>query len=342
MKPSKESTSNRSLDVSGAPGTPDDHVAQGQVVRWLLAGDPSIRWQVMRDLQGRPRRQWFRERARVAREGWGRHLLEQRAPDGLWGEGVYSPKWTSTTYTLLLLRRLGLAPDDPACRESCEVLLARGRAPDGGINFWQSRHAHSETCVTGLVLSLLAYFRIESDYVERIVAHLFEEQMQDGGWNCRRRAGAAHSSFHTTINVLEGLRAYVVVGGRRESDVENAEARAREFFLEHRLYRSHRTGRVSRPEFTRLSFPPRWHHDVLRTLDYFRSAESPRDARLEDPIDLLLRKRGRDGCWPLQNRHPGRAYFEMEQVGKPSRWNTLRASRVLRWWGAGTAARRAP
>jgi len=144
--------------------------------------------------------------------------------------------------------------------------------------------------------------------------------------------GDTHSSFHTTINVLEGLRSYARKRGRRARETEAAEQRAREFFLRHRLYRSHRTDEVVKPEFTRFSFPPRWHHDVLRTLDYFQAADASFDSRLEDPIALLTTKRRKDGRWILQNRHAGREFFPLEDVGTPSRWNTLRALRVLKWW----------
>ncbi|NNG14975.1 MAG: hypothetical protein HKM89_00755 [Gemmatimonadales bacterium] len=155
--------------------------------------------------------------------------------------------------------------------------------------------------------------------------------MGDGGWNCQRDRGAVHSSFHTTINVLEGLREYVEASGRRAAEALAAEAAGREFFLRHKLYRSHRTGQVVKPQFTRFSFPPRWHHDVLRTLDYFRSSDAEYDARLEDPVELVLRKRQANGRWRLQNRYPGRTFFELERVGASSRWNTLRALRVLDW-----------
>jgi hypothetical protein len=190
----------------------------------------------------------------------------------------------------------------------------------------------SETCITGFVLALVTYFRVVSPRVEEMISYLLREQMPDGGWNCLRYRGATHSSFHTTINVLEGLRLYSEAKGERAQEAEAAEERAREFFLRHALYRSHRTGEVVKAEFSRFSFPPRWHHDVLRTLDYFRDSGAPHDPRLEDPIGLLFRKRRKDGRWPLQNRHPGRTFFEMEKPGQPSRWNTLRALRVLLWW----------
>jgi hypothetical protein len=183
-----------------------------------------------------------------------------------------------------------------------------------------------------MVLRLVSWFGIEDPRRERLVDYLLGEQMRDGGWNCLRYQGATHSSFHTTINVLEGLRDYVEAAGPRRREAASAEAAGREFLLKHRLYRSHRTGRVVNDAFTRFSFPPRWHHDVLRALDYFRASGARRDDRLEDPIAVVERRRRSDGRWILQNRHPGATFFEMERVGVPSRWNTLRALRVLRWW----------
>jgi hypothetical protein len=226
---------------------------------------------------------------------------------------------------------MGLSPDDPRAVRSCLLFLDEGLWHDGGINLSVSLK-RSETCLTGFVLALLSWFRVDDPRRERLIDYLLAEQMDEGGWNCQRDRGAVHGSFHTTINVLEGLREYADAQGPRTSAVLPAERRAREFFLAHRLYRSHPTGEVVDPAFTHFSFPPRWHHDVLRTLDYFRASGAPHDERLEDPIELVRRKRGTDGRWALQNRHPGKAFFELEKVGKPSRWNTLRALRILRWW----------
>jgi hypothetical protein len=276
---------------------------------------------------------WERERKSVEDRGWGARILEEQAPDGTWGGGIYSPKWISTTYSLILLRRLGLEPGHPAALRGCEILLKRGDSTDGGIDL-SAGLDRSETCITGFVLALVTCFGLPSTRTEGIVDYLLREQMPDGGWNCLRYRGATHSSFHTTINVLEGLRAYAEGNGERTEEVEAAEGKAREFFLRHALYRSHRTGAVVKAVFTRFSFPPRWHHDVLRTLDYFRESRAAYDPRLEDPVDMVIRKRRKDGTWLLQNRHPGRTFFEMETVGEASRWNTMRALRVLRWWVA--------
>jgi hypothetical protein len=307
-------------------------VIETATLDWLLEGDPSILWQVRRDLLDEEGARVAAERRRVALEGWGADLLSRQDPTGTWGGGLYSPKWISTTYTLLLLRRLGLPTDNEQARRGCELLLDRGLYSDGGINFSQKRLKHSETCISGMVLSILAYFRYPDERLVRLADYLIEQQMGDSGWNCESYHGATHSSFHTTISALEGLREFEIASNYRRDEVRAAQASGRNFLLEHRLYRSHTTGEVVHPVLTRFSFPPRWHYDILRGLDYFQEADAVRDSRLDDAIVLLLKRRRLDGSWPLQNRHPGRVYFEMEQPGQPSRWNTLRALRVLKWW----------
>jgi hypothetical protein len=304
------------------------------VMEWLLAGDPSIRWQAMRDLAGAAERTFRREQKRVAEAGWGARLLALQDADGRWARGVYTPKWTSTTYTMLLLRSLGLPAGNPNALRACRVLFDAGFWDDGGINFSPKSYKRSETCISGMTLAIACWFGFDDPRTDRLAAHVIEQQMADGGWNCRAMpgyGGASHGSFHTTISALEGLLEYQRFRGGEEAGA--AAARGREFLLNHRLFRSHRTGAIAKTEFTRFSFPARWHYDVIRGLDYFRECGAVRDARMEDAIELLERRRTEDGRWLLQNRHPRRTFFEMEEVGGPSRWNTLRGVRILRWWG---------
>jgi len=314
-----------------------------RTVQWLLEGDPAIVWQTRRDLLGAAASTVERERRRVARDGWGARLLAKQDPEGTWAGGLssdgglYSPKWTSTTYTMLLLRDLGLMPSSRPAQKACKLLLDEGLERDGGINYgiWGKRFNRSETCITGMVLSILAYFHYDDSRLDTIAAHLLEQQMPDGGWNCRRPAGATHSSVHTTISALEGLRHYELHRGRDVGEVRNAQSRGREFLLVHRLFRSHRTGEVIKPVFIRFAFPPRWHYDILRALDYFQAVDAPCDPRLADSIDIVRNTRQIDGRWTLQHSYKGKTYFELERLGAPSRWNTLRALRVLGWWDRG-------
>jgi hypothetical protein len=299
---------------------------------WLLAGDPAIRWQVLRDLTDASTSAIEREQRRVATEGWGAKLLGLQDPVGTWANRMYSPKWISTTYTMLLLRDLGLPPGNDQAEKACELLLDRGLYRDGGIGFGWGR---SETCVTGIVLSILSWFRFDDTRLDTLVDHLLEQQMNDGGWNCQRPFGATHASMNTTILALEGLLLYErhrARAAKRLAAVRAAQRRGREFLLHHRLYRSHRTGQVIRHDFVRLAFPPQWHFDILRGLDYFRVADTPKDARLKDAIELLKSKRRDDGRWILEHRYRARYWFKMETIRHQSRWNTLRAMRVLRWW----------
>jgi hypothetical protein len=306
-------------------------VTYNPTLAWLLEGDPAIRWQVQRGLLGAPEPDYQPERARVATAGWGKDLLGRQDPTtGMWGGGAYGPKWISTHYTLQLLAQMGVPANDQV-RRGLDLLLAGGVLADGGVNY-SPRGKTAETCETGMLLAITSGFGMVEERVERMAGYLLQEQMSDGGWNCQRQRGATHASLHTTICVLEGLSAYRVAGGAQRDAVHEAELDGREFLAAHHLFRSHRSGEVVSQAMTRFAFPPWWHYDVLRGLDYLQSVKAERDGRYEDGIELLRSKRRSDGTWTRQNRHAGEEWLQMERTGQPSRWNTLRALRVLRWW----------
>ena len=314
----------------------EKYSTEDRSIGWLLEGDPAVRWQTVRDLVGASKRAVEHERNKVARDGWGARLLARQDAEGTWSGGLssdgglYSPKWTSTTYTMLLLRDLGLGPNNRQARKACALLLDRGLQRDGGINYgWRGG---SETCITGMVLSILAYFRCHDSRLNTIAKHLLTAQMADGGWNCRRPMGATHSSMHTTISVLEGLNHLERHLKSHVDALRMAQRRGQEFLLRHRLFRSHRTGNIIKSDFTRFVFPPRWHYDILRALDYFQAVDAPRDPRLSEAIDIVRSRRHEDGRWSLDYSYKGKTYFQLERIGMPSRWNTLRALRVLKWW----------
>jgi hypothetical protein len=307
---------------------------EAEVINWLMEGDPAIRWQVMRDLVRAPAGEVAREQERVASEGWGRRLIERQAKSGRWADegpgefrGLYSPKWTSTTYTLVLLRRLGLKPGSPAAISGCDALVRGSQWFDAGdLAPWSS--PRSDMCVNAMVLGVLEWFGYD-EHARRdgLLSHLLDHQRLDGGWNCRHDSRV--SSVHTTISTLEALQ----VRRRNTPDprVDGAIAGGQEYLLKRKLFRSLRTGEVIHPSLAMLSFPPRWKYDVLRALDHLQDAGTPPDSRAVEAIDLLKGKQRKDGTWPVQNRHPGAEHFQMEVTGAPSRWNTLRVLRVLRW-----------
>ena len=305
------------------------------VVEWLLDADPAIRWQVMRDLAGESNANVARERSRVAFEGWGARLLDLQGADGHWGGASFVPRaWISTFDTLQLLRDLGVDPTNDRVRTA--IGKVRGQctwgAEFGGSPFFEGE---VEPCINGRVLAIGAYFGEASD---RLAGRLLQEQLGDGGWNCDAPP-SLRSSFHTTICVLEGLLEYETAKGP-SPDVTAARLRGQEYLLDRRLYRSRSTGQIiahdrktrNRATWTELSFPTRWHYDILRGLDYLRRAGVAPDERVAEAVDLVRKKRDGHGRWPLENPHPGRVHFDMEGgAGEPSRWNTLRALRVLRW-----------
>lgn len=304
------------------------------VIAWLLEGDPSIRWQTLRDLTSASSDDIATQRALVATTGWGAKLLALQDPDGKWGGGHYGPKWVSTTYTLRLLHYLGLEPSHRAAQQAMDRLFEGAELYDGGVGFFVSIEA--ETCVTGMTLSLASYFGGFDGFRKPMAEWLLSQQLDDGGWNCMTRLGSVRSSFNTTILVLEGLLEFErtrPVGLIRE--IRRARRRGEDYLLDRHLMRSLSTGEIIKPSWTRFSFPPRWHYDVLRGLDYLQTAGVRPDGRSEEALDLVLSKRTKDGRWKLQNHHSGREHFKMETTGQPSRWNTMRALRVLRWRGVG-------
>ncbi len=303
-----------------------------ELIPWLLEGDPSIRCQVQRGLLKLSPTKYEVERKKIAKEGWGSMLLALQDSDGRWGGGMYGPKFISTTYTMLTLRLLGLPPNNSQAKRACKLFLDEGFYTDGGINFFSYAWKYSETCVTSMILSLLAYFRYPDERIHDVALFVVSQQMSDGGWNCESPKGATHSSFHTTISALEGLYEYECLFPEKNKEISQVRACGHEFLLTHRLYKSHRTGKVFDPKMTTMPFPPRWKYDFLRGLDYFQACDAPRDERMSDAIELLLTKQKKDGIWPMNSGMSGLKYFDLEKPGQPSRWNTLRALRVLEWW----------
>lgn len=370
------------------------------VVEWLLDSDPSIRWQVMRDLTDEPAEVVAAERSRVAVEGWGARLLALQGADGQWGTdvvdhievpaegplpsaedrkllrevvglsqdrmadwlgvtpaniaswessqaepegeqretyrsalagfraavGTFFPAWTSAFFTLVQLRDLGLVPSSDQARRAVALVRDNSRWDEGGQPFFSGE---VEPCINGRVVALGAYFGQD---IQAVVDRLLGEQLLDGGWNCEAKRGSTRSSFHTTICVLEGLLEYEQTTAN-SPEVTAARLRGQEYLLERRMFRRLSNREVVDPAWTLFSFPTRWHYDVLRGLDHLRHAGVAPDQRCSEAVDLVARKRGDDGRWLLENPHPGRVHFEMgEAEGLPSRWNTLRAMRVLDWY----------
>ena len=308
------------------------------VIGWLLEGDPAIRWQVMRDLTGASAKEVAAERARVATVGAGARLLALQESDGRWGGAAWNRGWSSTMHVLMLLRDLGLDPASEQARRAVgrvrHGVTWKGCGPpqcDGNAFF----DGEVEPCINGQVGAVGAYYGEE---VRGIVNRLLAEQLPDGGWNCEAANGSTRSSFNTTICVLEALLEYEMAGARNPQ-LPKARLRGQEYLLERRLFRRRTTGEVIERDrkggaaWSRFAFPTWWHYDVLRGLDYLRRTGATPDERMAEAIDLVESKRDADGRWPLEAQYPGVMPVEMDEgAGRPSRWNTLRALRVLNWY----------
>jgi hypothetical protein len=311
-------------------------VRRPTILKWLLDSDPAIRWQVMRDLTAETPDAVSAERSRVANQGWGAEILAQQLPDGSWGGPKlrgFRPDLPAddrvmifSFYTLVVLMDLGLDPGSKQARTMID------RVEKGLVFKWLGNRrffdGETEPCINGRILALGSYFKTPND---KLADRLLGEQLEDGGWNCEAPK-SRRSSFHTTICVLEGLLAYERAG-RRSAAVANARERGENYLLERRLFRSLRSGEVINERWLRFSFPTFWHYDVLRALDYLRDAGAKPDSRLDEAIEILVKRRHQNGRWPLNLVHPDRIPIDMEtEVGRASRWNTLRALRVLRWY----------
>ena len=309
-------------------------------LEWLLESDASIRWQTLRDLCDAPAEVVGAERARVAAEGWGARLLALQNADGLWEGGALFPgrngqplpwnrdggqPWTATAYSLVQLQEFGVTPDDDRVRRAVELVRDNCRWENAGQPFFEGE---VEPCINGMVVSLGAYFGQD---VEGVVDRLLGEQLDDGGWNCEVENGSVRGSFNTTIRVLEGLLEHEHATGG-SAHARAVRRRGEEYLLERRLLWRKSTGEVIDPAFEQFSYPTRWHYDVLRGLDYFRATGERPDAMVGEAIELVRSKQQLDGTWLLENTHKGAVHFTMDAGdGHPSRWNTLRAMRVLRW-----------
>lgn len=296
------------------------------VTPWLLDSDPAIRWQVLRDLTEAPASAVDTERTRITHEGWGADLLRLQSPQGHWNDET-EHGWMTTTDVLQLLKQLGVDPTDAAVR------AAIARVVDGitwhqldGRPFFDGE---TEACINGRILGTGAYFGAD---VSRLLDRLLGEQLEDGGWNCEAPP-STRSSFNSTICVLEGLLDYERAHGPAPA-VTAARTRGEAYLLARGLLRSKSTGAIVNERWTRFSFPTVWYYDILRGLDYLRFAGVKPDARTAEAVHLLNARRDATGLWPLDHLHRDRTRVPIEvetTVGQPSRWNTLRALRVLKW-----------
>lgn len=298
------------------------------IINWLMDGDVSIRYQTQKDLLGNDDTSL---RKKIQYEGWGEKFISFQKESGYWGDGFYQPKWISTHYTLLDLRNLWIYPKIKSIGKVIDKLFEYEIEIDGGLNPGKTI-TKSDVCVNGMALTYMCYFGASEDKLKSVVDFIIGERLPDGGFNCQyNRKGAVHSSLHSTISVMEGIWEYKQNNYKyRLNDLENAFNSSLEFILMHKLFRSDKTNEIIKKDFLRFPYPPRWKYDILRAMDFFALADVKFDERMSEAIEFINSKQTNEGKWKLAAYYPGKQHFKMEEAGKPSRWNTLRALRVLK------------
>ncbi|MGB4590433.1 MAG: hypothetical protein WBI17_14540 [Clostridiaceae bacterium] len=311
-------------------GNGDDQLQNQKILDFLLQGDPAIKYQTRKYLLGEPEGDLQLVRKQIALDGYGKMFLERQNEDFSFGGGFYYPKWTNTHYTLLDLRYLEIEQDLDSLIRSVRDIATNSKDKDGGIRL--APHGKtSDICVDGMFLNYASYFKLEEVHLKSVIDHLISAQLPDGGFNCQYRTQkVTHSSMHSTLSVLEGFCEYLKQGySYRGTELNRIENESREFLLIHHLYRSDKTGEVISPSFLNMVFPPRWHYDILKALYYFADANVPYDGRMKDALEIISNKRNKDGIFTRGKMISGEQHFIMENERK-SRWNTLRAMRVLK------------
>ncbi|CAN5389650.1 hypothetical protein BH09ACT7_BH09ACT7_34760 [soil metagenome] len=315
------------------------------VAAWLLDSDPSLRWQVERDLLGAESQTWEATRRRVATEGFGARLLAQQDSDGQWAGGAFFPAdfdfdgpegadggqpWTATTWSLNSLREWGL--DEAALRDrrTVELLAENSRWEYDNSPYWGGE---VDCCINAWTVANGVWLGAD---VGAVVDWFVEHQLTDGGWNCEWVEGSTRSSYHSTLNSLKGLLAFDAATGGTDA-TRAARRHGQEYLLQRNLFRRLSTGEAVAPWVAHFGYPFRWTYNVLNAADYFRQAAlldpGPPDPRMAEAIELIRAVRQPDGTWLQAGRNPGRVWFEIDvPPGEPSKWLTLVGTRVLAWW----------
>lgn len=302
---------------------------KSDLLDWLMAGDASIVWQVMRDIIDANNKEFSKIRCQIGKEGWGKKLLSFQDKNGLWSGELYNKKWISTVYSLYLLKKFGFLPNEKTYF-SCKQLFDGGIFNNEEIRFSRNQKLR-DNGVTGLVLGLMCYFNLNDDRIHNIAEYLSSSQNKNGSWYYDNKPGADRYSFDNTLIVLRGLLEYEQRYGSENRKIAKAKYQGEKFLLKHGLFKVLGKNIPINKKWLLFSFPCYWFYDVLNSLDYFRESGN-KDERLKDAIDLVIEKQNENGTWNLQNVHKGKVFFEMEKSGKPSRWNTLRCLRIIKWW----------
>jgi len=297
---------------------------------WISSFDPATDYLIQRYLFDKNGEILETKCQKILEVGIGKRLLDLRQENGLWGGGVYSPKWISLHYTLKLLLDIGADLTHPQLKESAQILLdSMWNLPRG-----EKKIRYLDTCVAGMILNMAVHAKLDTPKIHEIIDYLILCHIEDGGWNCQWDKGAVHSSLHTTICVLEAISGLEENNlNYRLEELREFRNQAIEFILKKHLFRSVRTGEVIDQKMLMMSFPTYWQYDIFRALFYFAKSHIPYDERMKEALELLKKKQNKDGSWPLQTARRNFEHFKIEPNNKKSAFNTFRALVILKEYG---------
>jgi hypothetical protein len=319
------------------------------VIDWLLEEDqPSVRYYTLVDILERNENDPEVRDAysRIHRKGWAKDILKPQKPGGYWErrepswrkdilgwiEFLYRPKFVATNWRALVLADLGLTSKDKRIKKIADLFFDYKLRLGSSFNFFTE-----EACIVGNTARMLTRFGYADDYrVKKLYARLLEDQREDGGWNCFR-------PDRGTLDNWEPLAAYATLPKRkRTKKIERSIAKGAEFYLEHKLFEE---GKNKYAPWFRFHYPNHYYYDILIGLDLLTNLGYADDKRLGPALKILKEKQQSDGTWLLDKVHPDlgpgvveSAFgidkspkpFALEEEGKPSKWITMTALRVLK------------
>jgi hypothetical protein len=321
-------------------GTSHRDTLDPNVIDWLLEEDqPSVRYHTLVDLRGRKPDDPEVKAAysTIPRVGWAHDLLRTQKPKGYWEAHeprtvrewvafLRFPLYDSSIWKGIVLSDLGLTATNPRVRRLADRIFEYKLHLSSEVNLFTE-----EVCIVGNVARMLTRFGYYDDRrVRKLYDWMIEDQREDGGWNCS-------TGTPGTLDAWEALAAFAATPkAKRSGRIERSISRGAEFYLERRLFRE---GRRYAPWF-RLHYPNHYFYDIMVGLDLMTELGYSDDRRLQPALKILMDKRRPDGTWLLDRVHPDiepaegftrkPTPFVLEAPGKPSKWITLTALRVLK------------
>ena len=325
--------------------------------QWLLEEDnPSVRYLTLTDILDRPEKDPEVKKAKsdIMKTGAAAEILDTQNKDGYWGDPkkFYTAKYKGTVWQLLILAELGADGNDGRVKKGCEFIMANSQDLESGgfaintsVKLGGGRHSEVIPCLTGnMVYSFVRLGHLEDPRVQRGIEWVAKYQRFDDGVKSAP-TGWPYDKFgmcfgrHTChMGAVKSLKALAEIPAeKRTNAVKQALENGAEYMLIHHIHKkSHDLAKVSKPGWLRFGFPLMYQTDALEILGILTDLGYS-DERMQEAIDIVISKQDAQGRWKLENTFNGQLLVDIERKGKPSKWVTLNALRVLKRYYEGQA-----